>query len=163
MEAEEACFSTSPESPTPKKHGVTHPGATRHQGGLAQAVAGNLQLHVSRNIGCVFFLQNARSGAVSSVLGPERWFCTLAKKMESAAPVPVFGGPPQASFPCASTGNSVFTHTCSSSAPCTAQQQCRRTDGGMCESYSPLTREAAIATLRLKTQKQVPKNILSLG
>lgn len=50
-----------------------HPRATHYQGGLAQAAVRNLQPHVGKSMGCVFFSHKGGSGAAFSFLGPEKW------------------------------------------------------------------------------------------
>lgn len=89
-----------------------HPRATHHQGGLAQAAARNLQPHVGKSMGCVFFSHRGGSGTAFSFLEPEKWvfFVYSPKGWRVQLLFPIFGGTPLASLPCASTGTSVFTH-----------------------------------------------------
>lgn len=73
-EAGEAYSSTSPDSPLPRGTVSHHPRAAHHQGGLAQAAARNLQPHVGKSMGCVFFSHRGGSGTAFSFLEPEKWF-----------------------------------------------------------------------------------------
>lgn len=83
-----------------------HPRATQHQGGLAQAAVRNLQPHVGKSMGCVFFSSKGGSGAAFSFLGPEKWgfFVYSPRGWRVQLLFPIFGGTPPASLPCASAG-----------------------------------------------------------
>lgn len=111
-EAGEAYSSTSPDSPLPRGTVSHHPRAAHHQEGLAQAAARNLQPHVGKSMGCVFFSHRGGSGTAFSFLEPEKWgfFVYSPKGWRVQLLFPIFGGTPLASLPCASTGTSVFTH-----------------------------------------------------